>query len=144
MGVTRVRDLMHRKVVTIGVGDRLSTVDDIMTLGGLRHIPVVHGGKLIGVVSERDLLRASLSTLNSFANEERRAFLEVVDIGRVMSTPAVVIAPEDRVETAARLMAERKIGCLPVVEGDKLVGIVTETDLLRYFAHQYAVPANLD
>ncbi|TDJ14619.1 MAG: CBS domain-containing protein [Deltaproteobacteria bacterium] len=134
MSRTRVRDIMPRKMVTISESDRLSTVEDIMTLGHVRHMPVVHAGKLVGVVSERDLLRASLSNLNEFGNEERRAFLQVVEIGRVMSTPPVVTALETSVEDAARVMAERKIGCLPVVDGDRLLGLITETDILRYFA----------
>jgi CBS domain-containing protein len=130
----RVRDLMHEKIVTISVSERLSTVEDIMTLGRVRHMPVVHGGKLVGVVSERDLLRASLSNLTSFRSEERRAFLHAVEIARVMSTPPVVIGPDASAKEAARIMAERKIGCLPVLEGDQLVGLVTETDVLRHFA----------
>jgi len=134
MSRTRVRDIMPRKMVTISESDRLSTVEDIMTLGHVRHMPVVHAGKLVGVVSERDLLRASLSNLSEFGNEERRAFLQVVEIGRVMSTPPVVTALETSVEDAARVMAERKIGCLPVVDGDRLLGLITETDILRYFA----------
>lgn len=134
MSRTRVRDIMPRKMVTISESDRLSTVEDIMTLGHVRHMPVVHAGKLVGVVSERDLLRASLSNLNEFGNEERRAFLQVVEIGRVMSTPPVVTALDTSVEDAARVMAERKIGCLPVVDGDHLLGLITETDVLRYFA----------
>jgi acetoin utilization protein AcuB len=138
MGGILVRDVMQAKVVTISVGERLSTVEDIMTLGGVRHMPVVHGGRLVGVVTERDPLRASLSTLNTFKSEERRAFLEVVDIARVMSTPPVVIEPDATVEKAALTMAERKIGCLPVSDGGRLVGIVTETDLLRYFAGRFA------
>lgn len=134
MSRTRVRDIMPHKLVTISESDRLSTVEDIMTLGHVRHMPVVHAGKLVGVVSERDLLRASLSNLNEFGNEERRAFLQVVEIGRVMSTPPVVTALDTSVEDAARVMAERKIGCLPVVDGDHLLGLITETDVLRYFA----------
>lgn len=131
---TRVRDIMQEKIVTISAGERLSTVEDIMTLGRVRHMPVVHGGKLVGVVSERDLLRASLSCLTSFADDERRAFLHVVEISRVMSSPPVVIPPDAEVEEAALVMAERRIGCLPVLDGDELVGLLTETDLLRYFA----------
>jgi len=130
----RVRDLMHEKIVTISVSERLSTVEDIMTLGRVRHMPVVHGGKLVGVVSERDLLRASLSNLTSFRSEERRAFLHAVEIARVMSTPPVVIGPDATAKDAALIMAERKIGCLPVLDGDQLVGLITETDLLRHFA----------
>lgn len=105
-----------------------------MTLGGVRHMPVVRAGKLVGVVSERDLLRASLSNLSGLASEQRRAFLQVVEIKRVMSAPPIVIQASATPERAALVMAERKIGCLPVVDDDDLVGIVTETDLLRYFA----------
>ena len=134
MGETRVRDIMSDQIVTISSDDTLSTVEDIMTLGGVRHMPVVRGGQLVGVVSERDLLRASLSNLTAFGTEQRRAFLHAVEIKRVMSAPPVVIHPEATVEEAALVMAERKIGCLPVVEGEKLVGMLTETDVLRYFA----------
>jgi acetoin utilization protein AcuB len=105
-----------------------------MTLGGVRHMPVVRGGRLVGVVSERDLLRASLSNLTEFGSEQRRAFLQAVEIKRVMSTPPIVIHPDATAEEAAYVMSEQKIGCLPVVEADELVGLVTETDLLRYFA----------
>jgi CBS domain-containing protein len=125
---------MTEKIVTISADDSLSTVEDIMTLGRVRHMPVVRGGVLVGVVSQRDLLRASLSNLTSFGSEQRRAFLEAVEIRRVMSSPAITIAPEATPEQAALVMAERKIGCLPVVSGDALVGMLTETDLLRYFA----------
>ena len=134
MGVTRVRDIMQEKIVTIGAGDSLSTVEDIMTLGGVRHIPVVQAGRLVGVVSERDLLRTSLSALNEGGQDHKRAFLHAVEIARVMSAPPIVIEPDSTPEKAAAVMADKKIGCLPVMEGDLLVGLITETDLLRYFA----------
>ncbi len=134
MSRTRVLDIMSEKMVTISESDTLSTVEDIMTLGHVRHMPVVHAGKLVGVVSERDLLRTSLSNLMEFGSEERRLFLHAVEIARVMSAPPITIAPDATVEEAAQVMADRKIGCLPVLEDDKLLGIVTETDVLRYFA----------
>lgn len=135
MGETRVRDIMSDQPVTISADDSLSTVEDIMTLGHVRHMPVVRGGQLVGVVSERDLLRASLSSLVEFGSEERRAFLQVVEIKRVMSSPPIVIHPDATVEEAALVMAECKIGCLPAVTRDgRLVGMLTETDVLRYFA----------
>lgn len=129
-----VRDIMSHTIVTISADDRLSTVEDIMTLGQVRHMPVVRAGRLVGVVSERDLLRASLSNLSEFAHEQRRAFLQAVEIKRVMSTPPIVIDPGSSVEEAALVMAEKKIGCLPVLEDDKVVGMLTETDVLRFFA----------
>ena len=133
----RVRDIMQTGVVTVSAGDTLSTVEDIMTLGGVRHMPVVRAGTLVGVVSERDLLRASLSNLTGFGQEERRAFLQVVEITRVMSAPPIVISPEAEIEDAARLLAEKRIGCLPVIEEGKLVGLVTETDVLRCIAGRW-------
>jgi CBS domain-containing protein len=130
----RVRDIMGKNLVTISVSERMSTVEDIMTLGHVRHMPVVRGGKLVGVVSERDLLRASLSVLSEHRGDERRAFLNVVEIARVMSTPPIVISPDATIDEAALVMAEKKIGCLPVVDGDHLLGMVTETDVLRWVA----------
>ena len=129
-----VRDIMQTSFVTVSAGDTLSTVEDIMTLSGVRHMPVVRRGALVGVVSERDLLRASLSNLTGFRQEERRAFLQVVEITRVMSTPPVVISPDAEIEQAARLLAEKSIGCLPVIEEGKLIGLLTETDVLRCIA----------
>jgi CBS domain-containing protein len=130
----QVRDIMQTKIVTIGVTERLSTVEDIMTLGRVRHMPVVHAGKLVGVLSQRDLLRASLSELGSYGIEARRAFLHAIEIERVMSAPPITIGPEASVQLAARLMADHKIGCLPVVEGGDIVGLVTETDVLCWVA----------
>lgn len=135
----QVRDIMQTKPVTISASERLSTVEDIMTLGHVRHMPVVQGGQLVGVVSERDLLRASLSILSEHRDEERRAFLNVVEIARVMSTPPIVVEPGAPIEEAALVMAEKKIGCLPVLEGDELVGMLTETDVLRWVA---GIPAD--
>jgi CBS domain-containing protein len=137
----RVREIMETKLVTISASERLSMVEDIMTLGRVRHMPVVQGGRLVGVVSERDLLRASLSVLSEHRDAERRMFLHVVEISRVMSSPPIVIGPDATIREAAALMADRKIGCLPVVQGDELIGLVTETDVLRWVAGLPATPA---
>ena len=135
-GALLVGDIMQHKIITVSAGDRLSTAEDIMTLGGVRHMPVVSAGQLVGVVSERDLLRASLSNLTGHAgSDQRRAFLHGVEIASVMSSPAITITADAAIRDAARAMAERKIGCLPVVGSPgKLIGLVTETDLLRFFA----------
>jgi CBS domain-containing protein len=132
MASARIREIMKTRVVTIGAGDRLSTVEDIMTLGGVRHMPVVSQGQLVGVVSERDLLRASISNVEVTEDDDRRVFLHGIEIEAVMSKPAVVVTPSASLTEAAELMADHKIGCLPVVgAAGELVGIVTETDLLH-------------
>ena len=131
---TLVSAISQRGVITISATERLSTVEDIMTLGHVRHMPVVLAGRLVGVVSERDLLRASLSNLSHHRSEERRAFLHVVEIESVMSSPPIVVPPDASVAEAARIMAEKKIGCLPVVKEHHLEGMITETDVLRFVA----------
>ena len=134
MKATAVRELMQTRVVTVSVTERLSTVDDIMRLGGVRHMPVVHRGHLVGVLSERDLLRASLSQIGSFDRETHRAFLHAIAIAEVMSKPPITVEPDTSVRSAARVMAQRKIGCLPVVEDGVLLGLLTETDVLAWLA----------
>ena len=130
----KVRDIMSAKVVSISADDTLRIVKEIMEHGSVRHLPVVRRGELVGVVSQRDLLKASLSNVMGLPAEEQSLFLEGVSITEVMSSPAVTIGSGASVREAAKLMAERKIGCLPVMDGAEFVGIVTETDVLRYFA----------
>ena len=131
---------MQTRVITVSVTERLSTVDDIMRLGGVRHMPVVHQGHLVGVLSERDLLRASLSQIGAFDRETHRAFLHAIAIAEVMSKPPITVRPDESVPRAARVMAERKIGCLPVVVDEVLLGLLTETDVLGWVAQQQVEP----
>jgi len=132
--VVAVREVMKKKVVKISADDTLWIVKEIMDLASVRHIPVVDGGALVGVVSQRDLLRASLSNVMGISADEQKIFLEGVRISEVMSVPPRTIAPGEAIQAAARIMAEHKIGCLPVVDGREIVGILTETDVLHYFA----------
>jgi acetoin utilization protein AcuB len=130
----KVEQLMSKKVVSISADDTLDIVQEIMELGSVRHLPVVRKGTLVGVVSQRDLLRASLSNVMGLPADEQSRFLKGVAISEVMSSPAISIAPDAGVKEAARLMAAHKIGCLTVLRGERLVGILTETDVLDYFA----------
>jgi CBS domain-containing protein len=125
---------MSTKVVRISTDDTLQTVSEIMDLGSVRHLPVVRRGELVGVVSQRDLLKASLSNVMGIAADEQSVFLAGVSIADVMSAPAISIGADASVQRAAGVMADRKIGCLPVLEDGDFVGIVTETDVLTYFA----------
>jgi len=125
---------MSRNVVSISPDDTLRTASEIMEFGDVRHLPVVRGGELIGVVSERDLLKASLSNVIGVPADEQSYFLEGVTISEVMSSPPVFVSVLDSVHCVAALMADRKIGCLPVLDSGKVVGLVTEIDVLRYFA----------
>lgn len=132
----KVSEIMKEKVVSISADDTLRIVGEIMQLGHVRHLPVVRQGQLVGVVSQRDLLRASLSNVMRLPQDEQSRFLEGVRISDVMTAPPISVGPDLSVRAAAGVMAEKKIGCLPVVADGTLLGIVTETDVLSYFASQ--------
>ncbi|MGE0821893.1 MAG: CBS domain-containing protein [Candidatus Binatia bacterium] len=129
-----VRDIMTGEVTTLGRNDSLQLAKDIMTLGRVRHFPVIDDGKIVGVVSQRDLYKASLGSVMKYGEKAQRAFLEGIAVKEVMAEPPITIASHASVKEAAQLMIEKKIGCLPVLEGPKLVGIVTETDMLKLVA----------
>ncbi len=113
-------NLMTSDPVTIHPHDRLSKAKAIMDVGGFRRVPVVDNGRLVGILTERDLHKHS-------------GFLESTRVNAAMRTALVTITPHDTVEDAARLMLKHKIGGLPIVAAGRLVGIVTTTDLLRAF-----------
>lgn len=133
-----VRDYMTRRVVSISLDETLKLANDIMRLGHIRHLPVVKGGKLVGVVSQRDLLRASLTTLLKHSKADRDLFLESIHISEVMTRRVRTATPETPLQVAARMMRKKKIGCLPVVGKDReLVGLITETDILQAFVDHF-------
>ena len=126
----KVKDVMIKEVTTLEVNDELSMADDIMTLGRIRHLPIVDGEKLVGIMSQRDLFKASLASAMGFGEKAKRAFLKTVAVKEIMITKVITVSPEVDIREAGRIMVGNKIGCLPVVEGDKLVGLITETDIL--------------
>jgi len=130
----KVRELMTTDVATIGRNDELTIAGDIMTMKRLRHLPVLEEGRLVGMLTQRDLFHAALSTALNFGEKAQKEFLKTVVVKEVMTEEVLTIDPGADVKEAARLLIEHKIGCLPVVENGKLVGLVTETDLLRVIA----------
>jgi CBS domain-containing protein len=129
---TPVEQVMQREFASVRSDERLDFVDDVMALGRVRHMPVVDDGKLVGVVSQRDLLAASLSRVLDFDRQERRTFLRSIDVREVMAARPITAAPQTPLAEAAALMLRHKIGCLPIVgPGGEAIGLVTETDLLR-------------
>lgn len=132
-GERSVAEIMRREFVSVKPDDQLDLVDDIMNLGRVRHMPVLEGDRLVGIVSQRDLLSASLSKLLDFDPAERRTFLRSIRVDEVMTREVVTASPETGIGEAARIMLRHRIGCLPVVDPATgvAVGLVTETDLLR-------------
>jgi len=129
----RVRDYMTKRVFTLRADKKLFAAQEIMNWARIRHVPVVDkDSRLIGMVSHRDLLHASLSAVADPVPEvERKQFLSTVSIEKVMRTEVQTIGPDVPVQEAAKLMRTKKIGCLPVIMEGKLIGIISEHDLLR-------------
>ncbi|MGI9627935.1 MAG: CBS domain-containing protein [Longimicrobiales bacterium] len=123
---------MSKPVFTLRVDKQVIIAKKIMDWGKIRHVPVVdRDERLVGMVTQRDLLRFSISAIDEGTTEvERKQDLWTIPIQRVMRRDVRTIGPDDTVQEAARLMRHHKIGCLPVVDGDVLVGIVSEHDLL--------------
>ncbi len=132
-----VANIMVRDLVTINEEDNLSQLAHTMDRFRLRHLPVVNGKKLVGLVSHRDLLRLSMSTLlpATIATSTESSLKEKTFVAEVMTRDLVCVHPSTSLAQAVRLMLKNKFGCLPVVnDGDELVGIISEQDLLRELA----------
>jgi CBS domain-containing membrane protein len=132
----RVRDLMTSDVTTLNRNDKLTLADDVMRLGRIRHLPVLgdDGEELVGMVTQRDLFRGALAIALGYGLRAHRKVLDTLVIKDVMSTDLVTTTPDTPLVEAARVLMERKIGCLPVVENGKLVGILTEGDFVAMAA----------
>ena len=123
----RVRDAMTRDVVTLGPEASAAEAWNACQELGIRHLPVVQGGRLVGLVSDRD--PRDVSPPRGSGGE--RDTLGWVRLRDIMSTDLVTIGPLDTIEHAAREIYDRKIGCLPVIAEGELVGIITSSDMMR-------------
>ena len=130
-----VRDLMRREVVTLEAADTLDLAEGIMRLGRIRHLPVVSGEHVVGVLSQGDLFRAAVSSLLELRGDAEREWLATIPVKTVMTTPVFTVPPSVPLLTAVRIMIDKRIGCLPVAEDGKLVGLVSESDCLAHLAH---------
>ena len=134
----KVKEVMVKEVATLDINDELSLANDIMRLGRIRHLPVVDGTRLAGIISERDLFRSSLAQALGYGSEATRDLMKKLRIKDVMVPKVVTVSPETELCEATKIMVEQKIGCLPVVEGGRLVGLITETDILTQYLKECA------
>ena len=130
----RVKELMSRVVMTVGTEDSCREALTRMRELKLRHLPVMDlRGKMAGMLTDRDLRHYLFdpAVMRRIGMTPVDALLEAVSVREIMSAPVVSVEPEEEVETAVGLMRERKVGSLPVVKDGQVVGILTETDVLR-------------
>jgi acetoin utilization protein AcuB len=128
------RDRMTPNPITITPDTSFPEAFHILREKGIRHLPVVDKkGKLVGVIAQTDLLHASPSKATSLSIFELTYLLANLHVRQVMSSPPITVSEDDPLEEAARLMVEKKIGCLPVMREGNLVGLITETDIFETF-----------
>jgi CBS domain-containing membrane protein len=125
-------EIMIGSPVTLKPEDSLDLANDVISLGRIRHIPVVQDGRLVGMITERDLIGAAASKIFGLKQASKSALLKTVMIKDVMKKRVITVAPDTPIKDAVHLMADKKIGCVPVVSDGVVVGLVTTTDVLRY------------
>lgn len=130
---------MMRNPVCVDENDSMKKAMDLLKERGIRHLPVLKGDRLVGIVSERDIKQAQPSPATALEIREIYYLLDKVTIKQIMTRRPYTISPSAPIEEAALIMREKKIGCLPVVENGRLVGILTETDILDAFIEAMGV-----
>ena len=136
MPITRVRELMTPIVETLTVGDTLLAARKQLERGRIRHLPVVDGDeRLLGLITHRHILNAWVSHGHPGFEKPDRVAADV-PVEMLMEKDVLTVEPDTAAAEAARLLISYRFGCLPVVEHGKLVGIVTESDFVR-FAHRF-------
>jgi acetoin utilization protein AcuB len=130
----KVQDIMTTPAVTVGLDMPVLEARQVMERQRIRHLPVTDGGRLMGIVTDRDIRLNMPSPATSLSVWEINFLIAKLTVGSVMRRAVITIDAHRDAAEAARIMLDHKIGALPVVDGGAVVGIVTETDMLRAFA----------
>lgn len=134
LSTATVRSFMTQPVVTVDRNAPCDEADAAMERHGIRHLPVLDEGRLVGIVGRHDLMRSALAFALGYGERGRAKLLHTLTVKEVMRERMVTIGPGQPAAEAARLLLDHRIGCLPVLEDGELVGIVTSSDLLRLLA----------
>lgn len=129
-----VKDYMREDPVTLKPDDSFRDAMEKLKERHIRHLPVVDGKKLVGIVTDRDIRAASASSATTLSIYELQYLLDKIKVREIMNKNVITATPQYTIEKAAWIMHEKKIGALPVVDEKELVGIITETDLLGLFS----------
>ncbi|MBF04449.1 MAG: CBS domain-containing protein [Flavobacterium sp.] len=133
-----ISTIMTQDVVKLNISDNLTKAESLFKKHHIRHIPVVSGNKIIGMLSYTDLLRISFAdAVDDDEDEIDTTVYNMFTVEQVMAKKLVTITPETTIKEAAEILASKEFHALPVCEGNLLVGIVTTTDLIKYLIDQY-------
>lgn len=137
----RVSEWMTPAPITVTPSTAVPKVQGLMRHRRIRHLPVLEDGRLVGIITDRDVRTVDPSPATSLGAGERHYLFERLTVRAVMTRPVLTVTPRDSLAEAVRLMLENRIGCLPVLEGQRLVGILTGVDVLRAFSTTLGVRA---
>ena len=126
----KVSDRMTRDVVTLEEDQSLRDALSLQQRHKIRHIPIVTLGRVVGILTDRDLKRASPSLLSGISQEKYDELLDTTLVGQVMTRDPQAVTPETSIKEVAKILIDQKFGALPVTDKNQLVGIITDIDLL--------------
>ena len=131
----KVKDLMSKKLFTVGPEDMLDKVFFLFNFEAIRHMPVIEKGKVVGVLSDRDLkkIMGPRKKIVTSKQDGTQFTVQARKVRTIMDRGVTTIGPDEQAADAAAIMAKKKIGCLPVVKKGALVGMITSTDILRAY-----------
>jgi CBS domain-containing protein len=133
MAKLKVQDLMTEKVFSIHADEDLEKLNSLMADIHIRHVPVVDDdGEVIGIVSQRDLLRSALDSIGLLPQAEQKDLLSNTTVREIMVADPETVEATGDIDEAGQIMLDNKLGCLPVVEGTRLIGILTEADFIKF------------
>jgi acetoin utilization protein AcuB len=128
----RTKDLMTKNPITVDSETLVLDAQRIMKENNIRRLPIVDKGKLVGIITQHDLLEAAPSPATSLSIHELNYLLSKMKVKEIMKKNPVTLTPDTPFEEALRIGQEKKIGSFPVVDNGKLVGIATESDIIRF------------
>ncbi len=128
----KVKDIMSKKVYYFGPDKTLDLIKETIEKAHVRHVPVIDKNqKLLGLITHRDILRMAFSEFGGIDKNKQNEFDRVVTAKEVMRTKVITTTAQTDLREVARVMIDHKIGCLPVLEDEKVVGLITEADFLK-------------
>ncbi len=133
-----VRDYMSADPITVDPGDSVGEALELLKDHSIRRLPVLSKGKLVGLVTKTDLLKASPSTVSGLSIHEINYLFPKIKIRDIMTQEVITISPDAAIEEAAVMMREKKLGTLIVVKNGSLVGLITESDLFKAFIDAFS------
>jgi CBS domain-containing protein len=134
MKTTAIHKLMAKNLIKLNLSDSLTKAESLLKSNNIRHLPVVSGDKIVGMLSYNDLLRISFAdSADDDGDTIETTVYDMFTLEQVMSKQVSYVNASDSIEVAAELFIKENFHALPVLENDKLVGILTTTDMIRYY-----------